>query len=73
MHLKGASLVKVLALDANMSMAGKDKHSSLLQNFINFDSKRFYNIGPRFQISIIFIIEVIFYLFITFGLIDIFN
>ncbi len=26
-----------------------DKHSSLLRKFVNYDRKKFYNIGPRCQ------------------------
>jgi len=25
----------------------RDKHSGLLQKFVNYDHKKFYNIGPR--------------------------
>ncbi len=27
----------------------RDKHSSLLRKFVNYDRKEFYNIGPRWQ------------------------
>jgi hypothetical protein len=28
----------------------RDKHNSLLQTFVNYSRKKFYNIGPRFHI-----------------------
>ncbi len=33
-----------------MKKLAKDKHSSLLQKFVTYGRKKFYNIGPRDQI-----------------------
>ena len=30
-----------------MERLARDKHSSLLQKFVNYGQKKFYNIGPR--------------------------
>jgi len=50
-HLKGVSLREALPLPANVRLGwkklAKDKHSSLLQKFINYGNKKFYSTGPR--------------------------
>jgi hypothetical protein len=32
-----------------LAMLAKDKHSGLLQAFVNYGQKKFYNIGPGFK------------------------
>ncbi len=51
-HIAGAPFYgRLLALPTNIRLGRKrnvgDKHSSLLQKFINYGQKKFYNIGPR--------------------------
>ncbi len=55
-HLSGAPLYgRLLALPTNIRLGWKrnvgDKHSSLLQKFINYGQKKFYNIGPFSRVS----------------------
>jgi hypothetical protein len=49
-HLKGVSLREALALPVNIGLGwkrlAKNKHSSLLQKFINYVNKKFYSTGP---------------------------
>ncbi len=49
-YLSGALLLgELLALPTTLDQAGKfarDKHSSLLRKDVNYDRKKFYNIGP---------------------------
>jgi hypothetical protein len=33
-------------------MLARDKHSSLLQTFVNYDRKKYYNIGPRSHVTL---------------------
>jgi hypothetical protein len=52
-HLKGVSLRQVLPYSLTLDKAGKAparaKHPSLLQTLINYDRKKFYNIGPQYD------------------------
>jgi len=49
-YLKGASLGYAPASLENVRLGclrpAIDKHSSLLQTFVNYECKKFYNIGP---------------------------
>ncbi len=49
-HLKGALLGKASKHLTRLERLAKDKHSSLLQAFVNYDRKKFYNIGPKSRI-----------------------
>ncbi len=49
---ENAPLCKALASLANIRLGWKTwrgKHSSLLRTFVNYDHKKFYNIGPWLQ------------------------
>jgi hypothetical protein len=49
-HLLGASTRQAQALPTKLVILirlARDKHSSLLQKFINYGRKKVYNIGPR--------------------------
>jgi hypothetical protein len=52
-HLKGSSIGQAPVLPTNIRPSWKglpgDKHSSLLQTFVNYRRKKFYTIGPNIQ------------------------
>jgi hypothetical protein len=53
-HLKGASLREAPPLLANIENdghSGKDKHSGILQKFVNYLCKKFYNIGTQMALT----------------------
>jgi hypothetical protein len=45
-HLKGSSIGLAPDLRTNIGLGLRTKHYSLLQKFVIYESKKFYNIGP---------------------------
>ncbi len=54
-HFRCSTLGQALGLahkqQTRLEKFARDKHSSLLQKFVNYEQKKFYNIGPRSHLS----------------------